>query len=234
MVIKNNNFIKYLDTGLNSSYEQPYIIAEVGVNHGGDFNKALKLIDLASEAGANAVKFQTFKAGHLASRNSPSYWDLNKEPITSQYKLFKKYDKFNKGDYLKLANYCNEKCVDFLSTPFDHSAVEFLDPLLSYYKIASADINNLPLLRKIAEYGKPIIISTGASTINEINHAIKLFEKYDISKLVIMHCILSYPTLDTDANLGMINDLKQKYPTQIIGYSDHTVPNKELDILMAA
>ena len=129
---------------------RPYIIAEIGVNHGGSMERARELIELAKQGGADAAKFQTYKAATLASRHSPSYWDTTKEPTTSQYELFKKYDSFGREDYIALAEHCRKTGIDFLSTPFDDDAIEFLNPLMPFYKIASADLTNTPFLRKVA------------------------------------------------------------------------------------
>src|SRR5579863_8181973 len=135
---------------------QPYIIAEVGVNHEGSLVRAKELIDLAREGGADAVKFQTYKAETLASKHSPAYWDTTMEPTLSQYELFKKHDKFGRDEFIALAKHAANAGIDFLSTPFDDAAVEFLDPLMRFFKVASADLTNTPFLRKIARKGKPI------------------------------------------------------------------------------
>jgi len=214
--------------------KKPYIIAEIGVNHEGSIEKAKELIDLAKEGGAHAAKFQSYKASTLASKNSPSYWDLKKEPTTSQYQLFKKYDSFNAKDYQSLSEYCREKSIDFLSTPFDDESIDFLDPLVPFFKIASADITNIPFLKKIANKNKPIIISTGASTLSEIEIALNTIKQINNSNAVLMHCILSYPTLDIDANLSMISSLKRVFPEHTIGYSDHTLPDKNMTTLVSS
>ena len=202
----------------------PYIIAEIGVNHEGSLKQAIHLIDLAKEGGADAVKFQTYKAETLASKNSPSYWDLTKEKTRSQYKLFKKYDSFTKEDYYSLFEYCQDINIDFLSTPFDIEAVDFLDEIIPFFKIASADITNLPFLRKVASKGKPVLISTGASDKKEIDYAIKVLNDYGAKSIGILHCILNYPTSEKNASLNMIKGLREDYPDFIIGYSDHTLP----------
>ena len=145
-----------------SSESKPYIIAEIGVNHEGSMDQAKRLIDLAKEGGADAAKFQTYKADTLASKQSPAYWDLTKESTKSQHELFKKYDAFNPDDYLRLAQYCNNQNIDFLSTPFDDDSIDFLEPVMPFFKIASADITSIPLLRKIAKKNKAIVLSTGA------------------------------------------------------------------------
>lgn len=213
---------------------KPYIIAEVGVNHEGSVDRAKKLIDLAREGGADAVKFQSYKADTIASKNSPSYWDLNKEPTRSQHELFKKYDSLNSTDYENLAEYCINIDIDFVSTPFDDDSIEYLYPLMPYYKIASADITNTPFLKKIASKGKPVILSTGASTLAEIDSAVNTLYENGGDSIVLLHCILNYPTENVNANLRMINSLKNLYPGNLVGYSDHTLPDEFMTSLVTA
>ena len=209
----------------------PYIIAEAGVNHEGKMDLAKRLIDEAKEGGADAIKFQTYKAETIASKNSPAYWDLSKETTKSQYKLFKKYDKFWKNEYEQLKKYCDETGIEFMSTPFDVESAKFLNDLMDAFKIASADITNKPFIEYICKFGKPIIQSTGGSYLYEIEEAVSWIENYN-NPLALLHCVLNYPTPDENANLGMILDLKQKFPDKIIGYSDHTLPKdmKTLEI----
>ena len=126
----------------------PYIIAEIGVNHECSLNKAKKLILYAKKGGANAAKFQTYKANLITSKYAPSYWDVTKEKIKNQFQLFRKYDLFEETHYKELANYCKKINIEFISTPFDHNAVDMLDPLVKFYKISSSDITNFPLLKK--------------------------------------------------------------------------------------
>jgi len=217
-----------------NDWSKPYIIAEIGVNHGGSFEQAIKLIDLAKEGGAHAAKFQSYKAGTLASKNSPAYWDLKKESTESQYELFKKYDSFDVEQYVKLSHYCRSIGIEFLSTPFDDESIDFLDPLMPFYKIASADITNLPFLRKIAKKNKPIVLSTGASTLGEIDAALDVLKEYKCENVALLHCILNYPTLNENAHLEMISSLKTSYPNCVIGYSDHTLPDKGMIPLVTA
>ena len=212
----------------------PYIIAEVGVNHEGSIEKARELIALANEGGADAVKFQTYKAETLASKNSPAYWDLSKEPTASQYELFQKYDKLGEREYDLLAEYCRKIGIDFLSTPFDDQAVDLLAPLMPCFKVASSDITNIPLLRKIASKGKPVLLSTGASTLAEIEMAIAELEGAGCESLALLHCILNYPTPYENTHLNMIEGLQKTFPNYLIGYSDHTVPDESMLILTAA
>ncbi len=211
----------------------PYIIAEIGVNHDCSLNKAKKLIFYAKKGGADAAKFQTYKAEKLAKLDSKAYWDTNKEKTKTQYSLFSKYDKFEKSDYRKLSKYCKKIQIDFLSTPFDLDAVDLLKPLVPAFKISSSDITNYPLLKKISKTKKPILLSTGASDINEIKNAVNILKK-GTKKIVVMHCILNYPTKDDDANLNMILDLKRNFPNFILGYSDHTLPDKNMLNLTSA
>ena len=215
-------------------FSLPYIIAEVGVNHEGDIEKAKLMIRQAKEAGANAVKFQTYKAGKLASKYSPSYWDTTKEPTKSQYELFSRYDKFGEEEYIELWKYAKEVGIDFMSTPFDFEAVDFLYDLVPAYKVASADITNYPLLRYIAKQGKPILLSTGASTVSEIWKAVEVIREVGNEQIVLLHCVLNYPTKIENANIAMISDMKRIFGDFIIGYSDHTLPDHIEDVLVTA
>jgi len=212
----------------------PYIIAEIGVNHEGSFDKAKELIRLAKEGGADAVKFQTYKAETLAAKNSPAYWDTSMEPTRSQYELFKRYDSFDEEEYILLAEYCRKTDIDFLSTPFDEKAIEFLAPLVPCFKIASADITNVPFLRRIAAKSKPVILSTGASTVEEITDAVTILNNAGCGNIALLHCVLNYPTNNENANLNMIEGLKTAFPHLVVGYSDHTVPDREMTVLTAA
>ncbi|MCM8622173.1 MAG: N-acetylneuraminate synthase family protein [Candidatus Accumulibacter sp.] len=213
---------------------RPYVIAEIGVNHEGSLDQAKRLIDLARDGGADAAKFQSYKAGTLASRNSPSYWDTSKEPTRSQYELFKKYDSFGPDEYVQLAEHCREAGIVFVSTPFDDGAIDFLDPLMPFFKIASADLTNVPFLRKVAAKGKPVLLSTGASTLGEIDVAVEALTRAGCQDIVLLHCVLNYPTENCNAHLRMIEGLRRAYPEHIIGYSDHTLPDNAMTALVSA
>jgi sialic acid synthase SpsE len=213
----------------------PYVIAEIGVNHEGDLNLAKRLIREAADAGTDCVKFQTYKADKLASKNSPSYWDLGSEPTTSQHELFKKYDKFDAPEYVALAEEATRCKVDYASTPFDLQAVEMLAPYVPFFKVASADITNTVLLDAIAAKGKPVIISTGATYVSEIEEAARrLRRKLPPEAIGILHCVLSYPTDNQHANLAAIPYLAQVFPEHPIGYSDHTRPDPSMLVLVRA
>lgn len=208
-----------------------YFIAEIGVNHEANLNLAFKCIKQAKEGGASAVKFQCYKAEKIASRFAGSYWDKNQEKEGSQLKLYKKLDKFNFADYQKIFEFCKKIKIDFIVTPFDLDSINFFKNKVKYFKISSSDITNFPLLKKVAKTKKPIILSTGASTKNEITSAIKILKK-ETNKIVILHCILNYPTKKYNANLNMIDDLKKyNFP---VGLSDHTLPRDSHEVLKYA
>jgi N-acetylneuraminate synthase len=206
-----------------SKLYRPYIIAEIGVNHEGSMEIAKRLVDEAKEGGADAVKFQSYKAETLASKDSPSYWDTTKEPTTSQYELFKKHDSFWIDEMKELKEYCDKVNIEFMSTPFDIESADFLNDMMDVYKISSSDLTNKPFIEYMCQFNKPIILSTGASSLAEIQEAVSWIEKYG-NQLSLLHCVLNYPTDDKNANLGMILGLKKVFSDKIIGYSDHTLP----------
>lgn len=213
---------------------RPYVIAEIGVNHEGSLDQARRLIDLVKQGGGDAAKFQSYKASTLASKNSPAYWDTTKEPTPSQFTLFQKYDRFGPDDYIALAEHCRQVGVDFVSTPFDDASVDFLDPLMPFFKIASADLTNIPFLRKIAAKGKPVLLSTGASTLGETDIAVDTLETAGCKDIGLLHCILNYPTENTNARLRMIRGLHRAFPNYLVGYSDHTLPDEPMTSLITA
>jgi N-acetylneuraminate synthase len=216
----------------NKEITKPYIIAEAGVNHEGSIEIAKRLIDEAKNAGANAIKFQTYKASTLASKDSPAYWDLAQEPTKSQFELFSKHDKFWKSEMVELKNYCDKVNIEFMSTPFDIEAAKFLNDLMDVYKISSSDITNKPFIEYICGFNKPIILSTGAANLLEIQEAVSWIDKCG-NPLALLHCVLNYPTSNENANLGMIQGLKRAFPGKLIGYSDHTLP-KDMKTLEVA
>jgi N-acetylneuraminate synthase len=192
------------------------------------------LIELAHEGGAHGAKFQSYKANTLASKQSPAYWDTSKEATLSQHELFQKYDNFEAGDYAALAAHANKVGIDFLSTPFDDDAVDYLAPLVPFFKIASADITNTPLLRRVAKVGKPVVLSTGASTLDEVDGALATLRDAGATEIALLHCILNYPCENINAHVRMIAGLLDRYPDHIIGYSDHTVPDPEMTAMSVA
>ena len=213
--------------------KKPYFIAEISANHCGSISRAKKLIKLAAKSGADAVKFQTYKAEKIASKFSPAYWDLKEEKTKSQYQLFKKYDKFNYNDYERLYKECKKFNINYMSTFFDIDSIEEQHDLIKVFKVSSSDINNIPLLKKISSKKKHTILSTGASTIEEIKYAIKILN-LPKSKLCLMHCVLNYPTEDKFANLKFIMTLKKIFPDILIGYSDHVRSDENITQLQVA
>ena len=133
----------------------PYVIAEAGVNHEGSMDIARRLIDEAALGGADAIKFQTYKAGDLASKHSPAYWDTSKEPTPSQYELFKKHDSFWKGEFENLKKHCDQAGIAFMSTPFDVESAKFLNDMMDVFKISSSDLTNRPSLNSCATSRSP-------------------------------------------------------------------------------
>ncbi len=212
----------------------PYIIAEIGVNHEGSMDLAKRLVDLAKEGGAHGAKFQSYKAERLTVKFSPAYWDTSKEKTLSQYDLFKKYDSFDAEHYQELALHCKKIGIDFLSTPFDLEAIDYLESLVPFYKIASADLTCTPLLRRIASKKKPVLLSTGCATLVEIEQAIQTLKTASCKEIILLHCILNYPCEDKNANLEMIYSLKRTFPEYPIGYSDHTLPDQSMFVLTQA
>ncbi|MBQ9405856.1 MAG: N-acetylneuraminate synthase family protein [Desulfovibrio sp.] len=210
----------------------PYIIAEAGVNHEGSMDIARRLIDEAKEGGADAIKFQTYKAQTLAAKDSPAYWDTSKEPTPSQYELFKKHDSFWKNEFEALKKHCDAVGIAFLSTPFDVESARFLNDLMDVFKISSSDITNKPFIGLLCDFGKPILLSTGAAHLHEIAEAVEWIEAKG-NKLALLHCVLNYPTADENAALGMIPALRRHFPGHVIGYSDHTLPG-DMHILETA
>lgn len=218
------------------------LIAEIGVNYY-DIAKernitpmeaAKLMIKEAKESGIHAVKFQTYKAETLAAKASPYYWDIKEEPTQSQRELFKKFDSFGFNEYKELSEYCDDIGIEFLSTAFDYESADYLENLMNVYKVSSSDLSNLPFIEYQARKNKPILLSIGASNEDEIDKAIETIRKVNNKPIVLLHCVLEYPTPYEHANLNKIVTLKQKYSDLIIGYSDHTKPDNNYDILATA
>lgn len=222
--------------------KRPYIIAEIGVNFydtarvmGISPLEAAKMyIDKAKEAGIDCAKFQSYKAGTIVSKNSPAYWDTTKEPTKTQYELFLKHDMFGEDEYRELARYAHERGMDFTSTPFDYASADYLNDMVDFYKISSSDLSNLPFIEHIAKKGKPVYLSVGASYLSEVDEAVRILQNAGCKDIVLMHCVLSYPTIPEDANLNVIKTLKKIYPHVRVGYSDHVIPDKTMTTLSIA
>ena len=203
------------------------IIAEAGVNHNGDIQLAKKLIDVAVDAGVDYIKFQTFKADKLVSRDAKkaSYQKKNiNDGDDSQYDMLKKLE-LSHENHLELMRYCKVRNIKFFSTAFDVEGVQYLNNLgLPFSKIPSGEITNYPYLRAIANCGKPVIISTGMCSEIEIKQAIDVLIKYGLNRdtITILHCNTEYPTPMKDVNLKAMLSIKENFGLQV-GYSDHTL-----------
>jgi len=191
------------------------------VNHEGSLSKAFEMIDAAAASGAPMIKFQSYKASRLAQKKSPAYWDTREESCRSQYELFRRYDRLEIEDYEAMAARCKQKGILFCTTAFDSDFLEALAPYMPVLKVASADITNLPLLRQVGRQRRPVVLSTGASTVSEIDRAVKTLEDAGAPQVVIMHCILEYPTQPQNANLNSIPYLASVFPDHSLGWSDH-------------
>ena len=172
---------------------RPYIITEVGVNHEGSMKIAKRLVDESKEGGAHAVKFQSYKAETLASKHSPAYWDTTKEPTESQFELFKKHDSFWKDEMQELKEYCDKVGIEFMSTPFDVESAEFLNDMMDVFKISSSDITNKPFIEYICGFGKPIILSTGASNLAEVQDAKNWIKPFNVPLQCSFTCPFKLP-----------------------------------------
>ena len=202
------------------------IIAEAGVNHNGDIAKAKALIDKGAEAGVDYVKFQTFKAEKLVTKQAQraSYQDKNTQNNDSQYEMLKKLE-LSQVLHQELMDYCNQKGVKFLSTGFDSESLVFLAQLgVTIAKIPSGEITNLPYLRQVASLFPEVILSTGMATIGEIKDAVKVLTDNGVSKdkIIILHCNTEYPTPMEDVNLKAMLHIQRELGLPI-GYSDHTL-----------
>ena len=221
---------------------KPYLIAEMGVNFY-DTAKVLNIspldaakmyIDAAADAGIDCAKFQSYKAGTIVSKNSPAYWDINKEPTKTQYELFLKHDGFGEAEYQKLCDYTHERGMDFTSTPFDYASADYLENMVDFYKISSSDLTNLPFIRHIGKKRKPVIISVGAAYLSEVDEALRALKDVGSTDISILHCVLSYPTEPQNANLRVIETLKKDFPTIKVGFSDHVAPDDTMMTLSVA
>ncbi len=204
--------------------EPAFVIAEAGVNHNGDLELGRALIREAAAAGADAIKFQSYKAGKISTRTAPRYWVEADDPNGSQYDTFKKLDSFGPEEHEELFRYSKERGILCFSAPFDDEAVDMLDALgAPGFKIASADLTDYPLLERAASKGKPVILSTGLATIAEIGEAVSVVRGTGNDQLVLLHCTLQYPCAPENANLRMMLHMKAAFPDIPVGISDHTL-----------
>lgn len=200
-----------------------YIIAEAGVNHNGDVSRAKKMIRAAKNAGADAVKFQTFRAANLVTRSAKkaAYQCRTTDPGEAQYQMLKKLE-LSAGEFGQLAAYAGRAGIEFLSSPFDRGSVDLLESLnVAAYKIPSGELTNIPLLRYIAGCKKPVILSTGMAGMDEIREALATLSGAGVREIVLLHCITSYPAPPETLNLRMIPTLRETFGVPV-GFSDHS------------
>lgn len=201
-----------------------FIISEAGVNHNGSLEMAKQLVDAAVKAGADAVKFQTFKAEKVVSSHAPkaAYQKNTTDPAESQLDMVRRlelpYEAFR-----ELKIYCDQCGILFMSTPFDEDSVDFLDSMgVPVFKVPSGEVINHPLLKYVAQKGKPLIMSTGMSYLSEVDEAIRIVWGTGNEQLVLLHCVSNYPADPSDANLRAIQTMATAFQVPV-GYSDHTL-----------
>jgi N,N'-diacetyllegionaminate synthase len=224
---KGNKIIKrsfIMEKLIDHKEKRLFIIAEIGCNHNGDPAIAKKLINIAAEAGADAAKFQSFVPREMATQNTPkaTYQQRATGTKESQYERLERL-KLSREDHEKLIAHCDTKNILFCSSAFDSTSAVLLNELkVELYKIPSGEITNLPLLRQIADFGKPVILSTGMSDLAEIREALDAIGDENLDRVILMHCLSNYPASWQDANLRAIHTLKKAFGVPV-GFSDHTL-----------
>lgn len=208
-----------------------FVIAEAGVNHNGDPELARQLVTAAAEAGADAIKFQTYSADRLTTKDAPKYyvdtmeqWCCGEQPSGFQFDEFSQLDHLPVEAYREIVKLSRDLGIVFLSTPFDEESVDFLDALeVPAFKIASGDITSHRFLRYVASKKKPLVLSTGCCTLGEIEEALDHIFSTGNTQVALLHCTLSYPARVADANLNMMKTMQAAFPRCPIGLSDHTL-----------
>ena len=226
-----NNFFKRKFNGITNN---PYFIAEIGVNHNGKMNLAKKMIKAAKKSKADAVKFQTFKAENLVSPNTPKvrYQRRHTSNKETHFQMLKSLELTEKMHY-ELINFCRKIKIDFISTPYGLDEAKFLNKLgCKVFKTASADLVDLEMHEYLAKKNKIVIISVGMASINEVAECIKIYRKYKNNKFILLHCVSNYPCSINSLNLNVLNTLKNKFNCEI-GYSDHSVGNEAAMLSLA-
>ena len=208
-----------------------YIIAEAGVNHNGSFDLACRLVDAAKEAGVDCIKFQTFKSENLVSRTAQkAEYQKATTGDSSQQDMLKKLE-LSFSDFVRLKAYCEKKKICFLSTPFDFDSINFLNSIeMPFWKVPSGEVTNLPYLLALAKTGKPVVMSTGMCTLQEILEAIEVLRENGTKEIKLLHCNTEYPTPFEDVNLKAMETMRDEFHLEV-GYSDHT---KGIEVPIAA
>ena len=204
--------------------EPCFVIAEAGVNHNGDVNRAHQLVDVAAAAGADAVKFQTFRAEHLVTRQASKapYQIFRTGEDESQFEMLRRLELSTEA-HRELIEHAREKAILFMSTPFDEASADMLDALgVAVFKVPSGEITNVPLLAHIGQKRRPMIVSTGMASLGEVEAAVQAIEATGNDKIVLLHCVSNYPADAADVNLRAMQTLASAFGTPV-GYSDHTL-----------
>lgn len=200
-----------------------FFIAEIGVNHNGELGLARQLIDVAAQAGADAVKFQTFTAETLTTKSAAkaNYQIKNDDTSSTQIEMLKRLE-LSEADLAECRDYCAKVGIEFLSTPFDEPAAALLKKLgVDGFKVSSGDLTHLPFLEHLSQYGLPMIISTGMGTLGEVEDAVRTIEAAGDPPLAVLHCVSDYPALAEDCNLRAMDTLRTAF-NKPVGWSDHT------------
>ena len=204
--------------------EPCYVIAEAGVNHNCDVRLGYRLIETAAGAGADAIKFQSYQASKISTRAAPRYWVEPEDPQGTQWDTFDKLDKLSERDFKSLLGHARQVGIAAFSTPFDDGAVDFLASLdVPAFKIASADLTCHGLIERAARVGKPMILSTGSSTLGEVEEALEVCRRAGNQEVVLLHCTLKYPCPPEGINLRMMEHLMRAFPEVPVGLSDHSL-----------
>jgi len=201
-----------------------YVVAEAGVNHDCDVQIGYRLVETAAQAGADAIKFQSYTASKIATRVAPRYWFEPADPRGSQWDSFDKLDKLSARDFKALLGHARQVGLTAFSTPFDDEAVDFLASLdVPAFKIASADITCHGLIDRAARVGKPMLLSTGTANLSEVEQALEVCRKAGNEQVAILHCTLKYPCPPEGINLRMMEHLMRAFPEVPVGLSDHSL-----------
>lgn len=201
-----------------------FVIAEAGVNHNGDIDLAKRLVNVALHSGADAVKFQTFKADSLATKDAPKaiYQEETTGTTESQFEMLKRLE-LTLDMHQELYQYCRDLGIMFLSSPFDEDSADLLEELgVQAYKIPSGEITNLPFLEHVAVKNKPMLVSTGMADISEVSQAVDLIQNAGNAELILLHCVSNYPAYASEINLNAMDTMRRAFRLPI-GYSDHTL-----------
>lgn len=207
------------------------IIAEIGVNHDGSLDKALNLISMAAECGATAVKFQTFSAAELALHETPkvNYQKNTTSDNETHFEMLQRLE-LSRNDFFEIKSFCEQLNIKFISTPYHPSAVDLLEDIgVSVFKVASADLVDDILLKRINRTKKPVLLSVGMADLEEIDHAIRLLSNCDVT---LLHCVSNYPCDEASLNLRVMKELKKRYNLPV-GFSDHSEKNNAVCIAIA-